>query len=197
MSLPSTWGWLYLTVAAACGATRTMAQTKRPFTVVDAIEIRRVVRRQFDGPVLYSPDRRSFLVQTTRGVMRGNVTEDELWLFDMAEVDAATARGTDPQRPAGRVLVTMRSTSNDPAIRQVRWIEGGQAIVFIGESPHRPAQVYTYDLKTKALTRRTNSNESVITYDLTAQTLVYSAVHTIPAGPFKERAKGGFVIGDE
>ena len=197
MPLLSIRDWFCLAVAAAYGATPAMAQAKRPFTVVDAIELRRVVRGPSDSPVLYSPDRRSFLVQTTRGVMRGNLTEDELWLFDMAEVEAATARGTDPQRPAGRVLVTMRSTSNDPAIRQVRWIEGGQAIVFIGESPHRPAQVYTYDLKTKALTRRTNSNESVINYDLNAQTLVYSAVHTIPAGPFKERAKGGFVIGDE
>src|SRR6266542_556731 len=121
MSLPSTWGWLYLTVAAACGATRAMAQTKRPFTVVDAIDLRRVVRGPFDSPVLYSPDRRSFVVQTTRGVVRGNVTEDELWLFDMAEVEAATARGTDPQRPAGRVLVTIAAATTDEGVDMGYW----------------------------------------------------------------------------
>ncbi len=193
-------GWVCAALAAACGAAPAsalaQAQAKRPFKVTDAIELTRVVRGP-DGPVLYSPDHRQFLVQTTRGVMQDNVTEGALWLFDTTEVEAAAARKTDPARPLGRVLLTRRSTSNDPAIRQVRWIEGGRAIAFIGESPYRPAQVYTYNLKTGVLTRRTNSSSSVISYDLNGQAIIYSAVYTVPADSLKERAKGGFVIGDE
>jgi dipeptidyl aminopeptidase/acylaminoacyl peptidase len=195
MPLLSTKGW-FLLAFAAWGATSAQAQATRPFTVTDAIELTHVVRGR-DGPMLYSPDRRQFLVQTTRGDLRDNVTEDALWLFDMAEVEAAAARQTDPARPLGRILLTRRSTSNDPAIRQVRWIEDGRAIAFIGESPHRPAQVYTYNLKTGVLTRRTNSTTSVISYDLNGRAIIHSAVYTVSAESLKERAKDGFVAGDE
>ena len=110
----------------------------RPFTVQDAIEISRFVgagAADDEGPrpaPLLSPDGRSFLVVTQRGVLAGDRLEATIWLFDRQAVLDHLHHPGSP-RPQPRPLATLAATSNMQLISAVRWSDDSTRISFLGK----------------------------------------------------------------
>ena len=109
--------------------------TKRPVTVADSIQMTRLGDPSYtDGApskgivAKFSPDGKHFVVVLKKGNLEANTNEYSLVLFQTAEVF---------QSPEPRVLVSLASSSNRPAIDNVRWLDDNDTILFLGEHPRR------------------------------------------------------------
>ena len=91
-------------------------QHKRPYTVKDSIEMEHIVdpTRRTDialieqdrvGAPIESPDGKSFLLVTKRGILSNNTLEGTIWLFDHDAV-SGYALGKSYIKPVPRKLVT-------------------------------------------------------------------------------------------
>jgi hypothetical protein len=144
-----------------CEATRS-SDSKRLVRISDTIEMTRVAGDSYyyDGrpanlPLAYfSPRGDRFVVVLRKGNMETNANDYSMLLFQAAQA-------FDSPRPD--VVVQMSSTSNGDAIREVKWVDD-DTIAFLGENSPEAAQVYTLDLKTRKLERRTRHITDVLEY---------------------------------
>lgn len=131
-----------------------MSKSKREFTVRDGIEITWIVRT-VDEPngVIWSPNRSKFLTLTRRGNVDTNCNVYALHLYEI-----------DSDRNVNYLGEVNRfsSSSNRPAIKDVRWVNQNN-ITFIAENQGELPQVYIYNLNScriKVLTKETNIIEA-------------------------------------
>jgi len=110
----------------------------------------------------FSPDGKRFVIVVKKGNLEKNTNEYSVLLFETSEA----FRSPKPQR-----LVTMSSSSNRDGILNVRWLSDGATITFIGESPNKLPQVYSFNIKSKKLTQLTRQATPVIAYDLSSLTM--------------------------
>src|SRR2546422_173334 len=80
--------------------------------------------------------------------------------------------------PAPEVLLTMASSSNRDAIFGVHWLADNESLFFLGENPGESAQVWSFNIRTRQLQRRTNHPESIVSFDVSpdGQQLVFLAL---------------------
>ena len=130
------------------------APGKRPVTVADAIQMTRLGDQSYTdgGPskgvvAKFSPDGKRFVVLLRKGNLENNTNEYSLILFETDEVF---------QSPKPRVLLSMSSSSNRPAIKNVMWRDDNDTILFLGEHPRETTQLYSLQCSSKALTKLTN-----------------------------------------
>lgn len=129
-----------------------------------------------DGIVAnFSPDGKRFVVVLKRGNLETNTNEYSLVLFQTAEVF---------QSPKPRVVVSLASSSNRPAIANVLWLEDNDTILFLGERPGEHTQLYSLKFSSKELKKLTSSETNLTSFVTTASGDV--TVHTArtPASPF-------------
>jgi len=166
----------------------------RPASVVDSIQMTNLV--EYDSrlsakhdPALFSPDGKQFVVVTQKGNIDNNTTNYSLLLFH-------TSRSL--LSPMPEVLVSLSSSSNRQAIREIRWIDD-HTIAFLGENPGELQQVYEVDCETKRLAKLTNHLTGVIAYAIDANEKRFYFLASWPVRPlFDERAKrSGIVISDQ
>jgi dipeptidyl aminopeptidase/acylaminoacyl peptidase len=136
-------------------------QGARTANVVDAIQMTQlVVENRGDvsssNPAQFSPDGHYFVVVTKRGDIEKNTNVYSLLLFP-------TNKQILSANPI--VLVSMSSSSNDPGIQDVKWIDD-RTLAFLGENPAELQQVYIVDRETKQLTKLTNHSTSVLSYEV-------------------------------
>jgi dienelactone hydrolase len=150
-------------------------EPKRRITVKDTIEMTEFADRGYflggepSSPVaIFSPNGKQFLIRLKRGNVERNVVEYSLLLFETSEAFRS---------PAGKLLVTMSSSSNREAIQQVRWLDD-RTLAFLGENPGDMPQVYRFGVFTKRLTRITHHATAVVSYDISrdGREIVYEAV---------------------
>jgi hypothetical protein len=151
----------------------TPASRKRPITVDDVIGMTRLPASAFGRALTehfaaFSPDGKQFLVLLQKGNLEYGTNDFSMILF-------RTAEALDSPRPD--VLVQMSSSSNRDAIRQVRWLPDNNTVVFLGETPDEPSQVYTFNVATRVLNKLTHCPEAVTNFDLTpdGRSLVFEA----------------------
>ncbi|HXM93623.1 MAG TPA: hypothetical protein VOA64_05110 [Candidatus Dormibacteraeota bacterium] len=149
-------------------------EAPRFVTVSDIIQMRSLGDPVYlqGGPskgrvALFSPDGRQFIVPVVRGNLDNNTNEYSLLLFETA--------GIFEHRKAV-TLLTLASSSNRPAIGNVKWLTD-RSIAFLGENPGELPQVYVLDLQTKTLERLTDHPTPVVAFDITSdgKTLLYAA----------------------
>jgi dipeptidyl aminopeptidase/acylaminoacyl peptidase len=138
---------------------------KRPVTVHDAIEMSRLGDPSYllggsakDSVANFSPDGKRFIITLTNGDVEQNSNHYSLLLFETSTVFNS---------PKPEVLLTMSSSSNREAIRDLRWLTDNETLVFIGENRGEPAQVYTLSVRTKLLNRLTDHPTSIVAFDAT------------------------------
>ena len=93
-------------------------------------------------------------IVTRRGDIADNTNVYSLLLFRTDQADSTVA----PE-----VLTSFSSSSNNPGIRDVKWVTD-QTVAFIGENAGELQQVYEVDCETKVLTRLTNHTTNVVAY---------------------------------
>jgi len=150
---------------ASCAVSSDLPQKSQPdmhaVTVANTIEMTRVAGdpHYYDAgslpPLAYfSMDGSQFVVVLRKGNLKVNQNEYSMLLFRTEDA----FRSSKPE-----LLVSMSTSSNDDAIRDVRWLSN-DIIAFIGEEDGRSSQVYTLDLKTRHLEQRTRHLTSVLAY---------------------------------
>lgn len=122
-----------------------------------------------DGPVgLFSPDETQFVIVIKNGNVERNTNEYSLLLFETRDVF---------QDPKPLVLVTMSSSSNREAIKNVKWLQDSTTVVFVGETPAETPQVYSFNIRTGQLRKLTHHPTAVVGYDVSSdgREIVYEA----------------------
>src|ERR1041385_3163607 len=135
-------------------------QGTRTANVVDAIQMTQlVVENRGDisssGPAQFSPDGQYFVVVTKKGNIETNTNIYSLLLFPTNKAILS---------PNPILLASMASSSNDPGIQDVKWIDD-RTLAFLGENPGELQQVYKVDRDTRHLTKLTSNSTSVLSYE--------------------------------
>jgi len=166
----------------------------RPITVADAIGMTRLADTDYfaGGPgrgqvAHFSPDRKRFIVVLQKGNLSRNVNEFTMLLFDTT---------TLPHVAMPVSLVTMASSSNRDAIKDVKWLSDSRTVAFIGEQPGGFPQVYTVDIKRRRLRRITNHPTAISDYDIRSdgRELVFVADSPLETAGSEDSPRDGIVI---
>jgi|HubBroStandDraft_1064217.scaffolds.fasta_scaffold03761_6 hypothetical protein len=137
---------------------------QRNITVKDSIEMTRWADGDYhlgadpeSNIANFSPDGKHFVIALRKADLARNVNVYSVYLF-------TTSKVFDAEVP--RVLIRMSSSSNDPSIRGVKWLNDSRTIAFIGIRGHDDSQVYTLDIGTGRLTERTHHSTSIDQFDI-------------------------------
>jgi len=172
-------------------------QIKRPVTVADSIRMARLGDVKYtDGwaskgmVAKFSPDGKHFVVILRKGNLEANTNEYSLVLFQTAEAFRSLA----PQ-----VLVTLDSSSNRPAIDNVRWLDDNDTILFLGERPGEPIQLYSLKCDSRQLTKLTNHSASPTSFVSTGrgEVIVYTTTNPVTRFLTESVARKGIVVTNE
>ncbi len=104
---------------------------------------------------IVSPDRKQFIVLLQRGEMATNGVKYSLLLFDADNI---------LRHHEGKVLFSMTSSSNRPAISHVKWRDDSN-VMFLGAPGEAVAEVYGLNVKTRGVTRLTRHPTNIFEYD--------------------------------
>lgn len=139
-----------------------IAPVKRLVTVLDSIRMTRLGDRPYDwgapskGLVAkFSPDGKRFVVVLRKGNLETNTNDYSLILFETHEVFRS---------PNPRVLLSMSSTSNRPAIQNIVWTKDNDTILFLGENPGETTQLYSLRSSSKELKKLTNHATNLVSF---------------------------------
>ena len=132
---------------------------KREVTVRDAIEMAELVEDSAGRVAWFSPDGTQFVAVLKRGNLDRNENDFQLLRF---------RTGDFPDSIKPELLLTLSSSSNGDAIKDVKWIPDNRTILFQGEHSGEAAQVYRFDTKENRLQSLTNSHEPIEAYGASA-----------------------------
>ncbi len=169
--------WILLTniLPSEAPAQEAASQGRAPVTVADAIAMTRLADPQYfrgepsNGRVAqFSPDGSRFVIVLRKGNLERNVNEFSIYLFRKSGIFSSP----QPER-----LLTMASSSNSDAIKDLQWLGDNETLAFIGEEPGKTSQVYTLNIHTRALDQRTSHLTSIVAFAITrdGQTVIYVA----------------------
>jgi hypothetical protein len=157
----------------------TVEVTKRPVTVADSIQMTRLADTRYTDGVSskgmvakYSLDGKHFVVLLKKGDLEENTNEYSLVLFQTSDVF---------QSPKPQVLISLSSSSNRPAIDNVRWLDDNDTILFLGEHHGERAQLYSLKSSSRELTKLTNHATNLTSFVSTArgEVIVYTAENPV------------------
>jgi dipeptidyl aminopeptidase/acylaminoacyl peptidase len=158
-------------------------RTKRRFTQEDAIAMVRIAGHgassEYAGTLTkdfayFSPDGKKFAIILKRGKLESNTNEYTLLLFDVAELSPT---------PKPRILVSMSSSSNREAIKDLAWLSDSDSLLFLGENPGETTQLYMLRTSEGTVQKLTNRSTNLIAFaaDNRGERIVYAVEK--PASP--------------
>lgn len=170
---------------------------KRTVTVADSIQMTR-----FGDPIYvdgapskgivanFSPDGKSFVVLLKKGNLETNTNEYSLVLFETGE---------SFQSPKPRVLVSLASSSNRPAIDHVRWLDDDDTILFLGERPREQTELYSLKCSTKEMTKLTSSATYLTSFVATesGEQIAYTAKNPFSTFLTENALRNGIAVTNE
>jgi dipeptidyl aminopeptidase/acylaminoacyl peptidase len=173
-------------------------QATRDISVKDIIGMTRLADADYfagrtsDGRVAqFAPDGQHFVIVLRRGDLKFNTNEYSVYLYTSKEI---FRHGMKP-----RVLLAWRSTSNRPAIRSIRWLSDSHTLAFAGEHEHESSQVYTLNIITGTIIRRTHHDSGVDSFDISqdGRQVLFTAKALQSVGPTKQQKERGILIEDQ
>jgi hypothetical protein len=150
-------------------------EPRRQVTVADAVGMIRFGDPLYEaglsskGTVArFSPDGRRFILVLRKGNIRANTNEYSLLLFQTKDVFRS---------PQPRVLASLASSSNRPAIKEAIWLGDNDTILFLGERPGERTQLFSVQCSSRTLHKLTNHATSLTSFSATStgDRIVYSA----------------------
>jgi len=184
-------------VARANQAESENAAVKCPVTVADSIRMTRLGDRLYDwggsskGLVAkFSPDGKRFVVVLRKGNLETNTNDYSLLLFETNEVFSS---------PSPRVLLSMSSSSNRPAIQNVVWMDDNDTILFLGERPSETTQLYSLQCSSKELKKLTSHATNLSSFVAAARSgeIIFVAENPEVSFVNKDSARQGINITSE
>ena len=104
-----------------------------------------------------------------------NQLEASVWVFDRNKVLNYVGKKT-LIKPVPKLIVSLAAVSNTPVISDIRWLEDSARIAFLGKRNSTYQQLFIADVATGALTAVSENNAYVSAYDITGETIAYSAL---------------------
>ncbi len=106
---------------------------------------------------IFSPDGKRFAVVLKKGNLTSNTNELSILLFD-------TKTSSEKAKP--QLLVTMSSSSNREGIKNVKWLDDNETIVFLGENPGETPQIYSLNIKSRRWRKLTSHSSVIVAYEI-------------------------------
>ncbi|GGG86437.1 hypothetical protein GCM10011585_32960 [Edaphobacter dinghuensis] len=106
----------------------------------------------------FSPDRTHFIIVLKRGDLADNAVHYEIRLFDAAA--AMKANG-------GTIILERDSSTNRPALEQVKWADN-DTLTFIARGSRERSAVYSMDIYTRTLKPLAQSDGNIYSYAIDA-----------------------------
>jgi dipeptidyl aminopeptidase/acylaminoacyl peptidase len=164
-----------------------LALSQQAVTVRDLVELPQLVRASAQEEVVaYAPDGRSAAIVVKKGNIARNVVDYSLVVFDLASarvrVDTLLRRATSADRR--------------DAITQVRWLSDNRTLAFLAEDPGTLPQVYTLDVHSHKLTRRTGATTEIKKFEVGASgdPVLFAAQRVIDTSAYSAMRANGFVV---
>jgi len=173
------------------------SESRRPITVSDAIHMAILGDPQYYNGVpsqglvaKFSPDGKKFVVVLRKGNLDQNVNEYSLLSWETNEIF---------RNPTPKVLFSWSSSSNRPAIEAITWRPDNETIVFLGEQPNELHQLYTFNLRTRALEKITDhpTNLTSYTMDDNGDRIAYTAEDPVESFFDSNAIRKGFIVSTE
>jgi hypothetical protein len=138
----------------------------------------------------FSPDGKHFVVILRKGNLETNTNEYSLLLFQSSEVF---------QSPKPRILVSLASSSNQPAIDSVQWLSDNDTILFLGRRPGEPTQPYWVKCSSKELTKLTTEATNLTSFVATAngRVIAYATRNPVSALLTENVKRHGIIVARE
>jgi len=138
----------------------------------------------------FSPDGKHFVVILRKGNLENNSNDYTLLLWQTN----AALHSSAPQ-----ALLTMSSTSNLEAIANVKWFQDNHTLIFLGEQYGQVRQLYTFNIRTRALKKLTSHSTNVISYSLSkaGDTIAYVAERPFQSLWDDEARRLGVVVSNQ
>ncbi len=170
----------------------TLTAQGRKFTVPDSIGIQRFTdpypdlsRKVTD----FSPDGKSFVVVTTRGLLDKNLLQSTIWLFDVDAEKTYLKDTIHVSPPKPEILIT-REGDNDSqqqqlqtAILSPQWSANGKSLLFLGRNQDTIWHLYRLNLETKRLEQLSEKEQNVICFEVRGSIVAYAVSIEWPATP--------------
>jgi dipeptidyl aminopeptidase/acylaminoacyl peptidase len=160
------------------------AQAQPPhFTVEDSIGMQRFTSPDPDlseRVTSFSPDGRFFAVVTTRGLLKENLIESTIWLFDEHMVkafahDPTVARLAKPKMLAHFKGVNDTEPGDSPAsVRSLRWSNDGRSLFFLARANSAKWHLYRAVVAQKKISRLTPATQDVAGFDFMGERIAYA-----------------------
>jgi len=170
------------------------ANAKRPLTVADAVEMTKIGEDDYlrlwdkSGNVAhFSPDGGKFAFLTQKGDLKREVVTYSIWLFETATAIKASK---------AQLIAELSSSSNRPAISQLKWLPDNNTLVFLGEGPGETTQIYKLDCTSKKLERLTNQTTPITEFSMTDDGSTFAFLADADKEPLfsnEQRRRGFFV----
>ena len=174
------------------------ATKKRPIAVEDAIRMTRLAGFEYSGGAdskgrvaQFSPDGTLFVIVLKHGNLERNTNEFSLTLFRTSDVFHS---------PKPDVVLRMSSSSNEDAIRRIRWLPDNKTLVFLGERPGDVSQVYVFNIETRRLEKLTHHPTRVTNYDISNDGHMILFIAAPPeqnTTELEETRRNGIVVWDQ
>ena len=166
---------------------------KRALTAADAIEMTQsgddsYLRSDRSGnAAFFSPDRSRFAFFTQKDDLKRDVVTYSIWVFNTASV---------LKSPQAQLVASLDSSSNRPAVSQLKWLPDNETLVFLGEETGETPQIYKVNCNRKKLEKLTNEPTPITQFSMTdrGDAFVYLAgAKQEPLFSDEQRRRGFFV----
>ena len=165
----------------------------KPVTVADTIEMTMtgagsfLDAGQFASIVEFSPDGRKFAFTSQKGDLQKDVIAYSVWVYD-------TATALTSHKP--RLVARLESSSNRPAISQLKWLPDNKTLVFLGEEPGETQQIYKVEVDSGKLEKLTNEKIPIVSFSMSnsGDSFVYLAKTEAPPLFAAEEFRHGFYV---
>ena len=170
------------------------AGTTRPATVADAVEMTKAGDNSYlddwttsRNVGVFSPDNSRFAFVTQKADLKKDTVAYSIWVFD---TDSALTA------PKPRLVATLVSTSNRPAVSHLKWLPDNDTLVFLGEQPGEKPQVYEVRSAAGKLKKLTDQATTIAAFSVSDAGDAFVYLAEIPAQPMfsDEMRQHGFVV---
>jgi len=139
------------------------------------------------GVAAHSPNGEHFVIALRKADLKTNTNDYSVFLFTTSDIFHSA-------KP--RLLLTMKSNSNSPAIREIKWLADNETLAFIGQHEDGVSQIYLINTQTGQLKERTHHSTGVDQFDISpdGKKILFTAEEQMSSSLTPEQRRYGVVV---